>query len=115
MHTMQNAMRAYASGASTRSLKDQEAELFRQVNAGLFRARDTGNELALVRAVADNKRLWLTIVGLVCDPANALPDGVRASLASIGMAVQREMQRDTPDLTFLIDVNENVAAGLSPR
>ena len=30
-----------------------------------------------------------------------------------GMAVQREMQRDAPDFDFLIDVNEDIAAGLS--
>jgi len=29
------------------------------------------------------------------------------------LAVQREMDRETPDFDFLIAINENIAAGLS--
>ena len=47
------------------------------------------------------------------DPANALPQSLRASIVSVGLAVQREMNRDAPDFDFLISVNENIAAGLS--
>jgi len=32
---------------------------------------------------------------------------------SVGLAVQREMQRDAPDFDFLIGINEDIAAGLS--
>jgi flagellar biosynthesis regulator FlaF len=52
-------------------------------------------------------------MGLVSDPENALPDTLRASIISVGLAVQREMQRDSPNFDFLIAVNENIAAGLS--
>ena len=45
-------------------------------------------------------------------PANALPDQLRANLISLGRAVRREMDTTAPDLDFLIDVNEQVAAGL---
>jgi hypothetical protein len=34
-------------------------------------------------------------------------------MVSVGLAVQREMDRAAPDFDFLISVNENIAAGLS--
>ena len=49
------------------------------------------------------------------DPLNALPQNLRASIVSVGLAVQREMDRDAPDFDFLIAINENIAAGLSDR
>jgi flagellar biosynthesis regulator FlaF len=39
--------------------------------------------------------------------------GLRASLISVGLAVQREMDTDQPDAVFLASVNDNIAAGLS--
>jgi flagellar protein FlaF len=66
-----------------------------------------------VRALADNSRLWATVIDLMRDPENALPESLRASIVSVGIAVQREMQRDAPDFDFLIGVNEDIAAGLS--
>ena len=66
------------------------------------------------RAIADNRRLWLTVNDLMRDPLNALPQDLRASIVSVGLAAQREMDRDSPDFDFLISINENIAAGL-PR
>ena len=37
----------------------------------------------------------------------------RADIVSVGLAVEREMDRDSPDFDFLIAVNENIAAGLA--
>ena len=54
-----------------------------------------------------------TVDGLLRDPANALPIALRASIISVGMAIEREMDREQPDFAFLIEVNENIAAGLS--
>ena len=44
---------------------------------------------------------------------DALPPDLRASIVSVGIAVQREMTRDNPDLDFLISINDNIAAGLA--
>jgi flagellar protein FlaF len=66
-----------------------------------------------VQAIADNRRLWATVSDLMRDPANALPTELRASIVSVGIAVQREMTRDNPDLDFLISINDNIAAGLA--
>ncbi len=66
-----------------------------------------------MRALADNARLWHAVIDLLQDPANALPAPLRAAIVSVGLAVQREMRKETPDVGFLVAVNENIAAGLS--
>jgi flagellar biosynthesis regulator FlaF len=53
------------------------------------------------------------VIDLMRDPENGLPAELRASIVSVGIAVQREMQQDAPDFDFLIGVNEDIAAGLS--
>jgi flagellar biosynthesis regulator FlaF len=115
MQTMPRAARAYAVATTFRSQREQEADIFRRVNATLRAAYDGRGRIAQVRALADNDRLWITIVDLVCDPSNSLPADIRASLVSVGLAVQREMQQESPDLGFLVAINENVASGLAAR
>ena len=111
-NSMEHAVRAYAASSAHRSPRDQEAEVFRRATAALRGGRDA-NAVVQVRALADNTRLWTTVIDLMQDPVNALPPPLRASIVSLGLAVQREMQRDAPDFDFLIDVNEDIAAGLS--
>jgi flagellar protein FlaF len=109
---MTQGARAYEKAAAHRGLRDQEADVFRHATGALKAARNSG-QLPRVKAIADNRQLWLTVNGLMRDPLNALPAALRASIVSVGLAVQREMDRETPDFDFLIDVNENIAAGLS--
>ena len=108
------AMRAYATASSHRTLREQEADIFRQANAGLRQPHRVGSQ-AWVRALSDNKRLWTTVLDLVCDPENRLPPELRAGIVSVGLAVQREMTRDAPNFSFLIAINENISEGLSGR
>jgi flagellar biosynthesis regulator FlaF len=108
------AKRAYAASAAHRSPREQEADVFRRANAALRRAGADGG-LARVRALADNERLWTTVIGLVRDPANALPEQLRASVASLGIAVQREMRAPSPNFEFLVAINESIAVGLSGK
>jgi len=112
MQTMSRATQAYQASAAHRSLRAQEADIFRRAIGALRAARDA-DPITRVRALADNRRVWIVVVDLVRDPANMLPQDLRAAIASVGLAVQREMDRDKPDLDFLISVNENMAAGLS--
>ena len=109
---MMQAARAYAASSAHRSLRAQEAEVFRHANAALRHGRQTG-ALATVRALADNARLWTAVIDLMRDPQNALPETLRASIVSVGLAVQREMQNAAPDFAFLIGVNDDMAAGLA--
>jgi flagellar biosynthesis regulator FlaF len=112
MSAYMQASRAYQVSSDARSLRAQEADIFHRAN-GALRTALKGSEIDKVRAVADNRRLWLTVMGLATDPQNRLPASVRASLVSVGRSVQREMDTASPDLDFLIAVNENVSAGLS--
>lgn len=114
MQTMSQAARAYEAASGHRSQREQEADLFRQANGALRQARTAG-PIARGRAIADNRRLWLTVGDLMQDPANLLPIALRAAIVSVGLAVQREMDRPAPDFDFLISINEQLAAGLSEQ
>ena len=106
--------RAYAATHNLRGLREQEADVFLRANAALRQSRD-GGPLARVRALSDTNRLWRAIIDVVRDPDNALPDPLKASLISVGRAVQREVEREDPDLDFLLGVNADLAAGLGAR
>jgi flagellar biosynthesis regulator FlaF len=108
---MSHATRAYQAGAAHRSVREQEADVFRRA-IGALRAARAADAISQARALADNRRLWMMVVDLVRDPANRLPVELRAAIASVGLAVQREMDNERPDFDFLIAVNENIAAGL---
>lgn len=106
-------MRAYGATRAAMDPRVQEADVFRRVT-GTLRACTGGeaDDMRRVRAIADNRRLWLAVESALAHPANLLPDQLRASLLSLGRAVRREMDAPAPDLGFLIDVNEQIAAGL---
>ena len=112
MLTMNNAARAYAASAATRSHREQEADLFRRISTVLRRGRDQGGSVK-IKALADNQRLWSMVIDLLRDEDNALPPALRANMISVGLCLQREMQKPDPDFDFLVTVNDNVAAGLA--
>jgi flagellar protein FlaF len=111
---MSQAARAYETAATHRSQREQEADVFRRAIGVLKMARDSG-PIPRVRAIADNRRLWMTVADLMRDPLNTLPENLRATIVSVGLAVQREMDQDAPDFDFLIAINENIAAGLTSQ
>jgi flagellar biosynthesis regulator FlaF len=112
MPSLQLASRAYAAASVNKTARQQEAEMFQLMNARLQAARHDG-AIARVRALADNRRLWMAVADLVRDPGNYLPSETRAGLVSIGLAVQREMDNDEPSFDFLIAINKSIAEGLS--
>ena len=112
MQTLGQASRAYEAAATHRNQREQEADVFRRASGALKAARHA-TPIQRLQAIADNRRLWITVAGLMRDPLNALPEDLRASIVSVGMTVQREMEQESPDFDFLIGINENIAAGLS--
>lgn len=112
--TLAHAARAYGASRAALDPREQEADIFRRVTGGLRAVQDRDGP-ARMRAIADNRRLWLAIESTLADPSNQLPPQMRAGLISLGRAVQREMDSQDPDLGFLIEVNDQVAAGLRPR
>ena len=111
MPSMTDAMRAYGAAAQERSVREQEADVFHRVN-GALKAAQKADSITKAKSLADNRRLWLTVGDLMRDPDSHLPEPLRASIISVGLAVQREMALEAPDFAFLISVNENIAAGL---
>ncbi len=111
MPTINQAVNAYSAAVNHRSQRQQEADVFRRAIGALKAARE-GDAIKRVRALADNRRLWMAVTDLMRDPDNALPVELRASIMSVGLAVQREMDQESPDFGFLIAVNEDLAAGL---
>jgi len=112
MPNLNLASRAYAAATVNRTIREQEAEIFRLVIARLQAARREGIT-EQVRALADNRRLWTTVSDLLRDGDNSLPPETRAGLVSIGLTVQREMDADEPNFDFLITINKEIAEGLS--
>ena len=112
MSNVNLASRAYASAAVNRTVRQQEADIFQLMIARLQAARQAG-PIARIRALADNRRLWMAVADLLRDDDNSLPVETRAGLLSIGRTVQREMDADEPNFDFLITINKHVAEGLS--
>jgi len=112
MQQSTRSLSAYQNASRFRSQREQEADVFRRATGALKTARNAG-AITRIRALADNRRLWLTVNDLVRDPENSLPEGTKAGLVSIALSVHRELDQEAPDLDFLIAINENLAAGLS--
>ena len=112
MYNANLASRAYASAAVNKTTREQEADVFRAVIARLQAARPD-SPIARVRALADNRRLWMVVADLVRDPLNPLPPETRAGIISLSHTVRREMDADDPSFDFLITINWNMAEGLS--
>lgn len=112
MPDMKTAAQAYMASSSHRNPREQEADIFQCATGGL-RAAQSASPIMRIRAIADNRRMWMMVMDLVRDPRNVLPEDLRAAIISLSLSVQREMDRDEPDFDFLIDVNENMAAGLA--
>ena len=112
MPTMTHAARAYQTGATHRSQREQEADVFRHTNGALKSARDA-SPIQRVRALADNRRLWLAVADLMQSPENRMPLELRASIVSVGLTVQREMDQEQPNFGLLIEINQTFAEGLS--
>lgn len=108
------ARNAYEAASRSRSPREQEADVFRRATAALKAARDAG-AITRIRALADNRRLWMTVSDLMHDQGNALPEATKAGIISIGKSVHRELDQESPDFEFLISINETLAAGLAGK
>ena len=104
--------KAYQQVADRGNVRGQEADVFRRATAALRQGLERGT-MDRVRAIADNRRLWLAVSDLMTDPSNGLPDPTRAGLISLSLSVRREMDKTQPDFDFLISINETIVAGLA--
>ncbi len=112
MPRSKQGLKAYQAASGNRSQREQEADVFRRATAVLKAARDAG-VMTRIRALADNRRLWLTVADVVRDPGNALPEATKAGIMSVALSVHRELDQEAPDFEFLIAINETLTAGLA--
>jgi flagellar biosynthesis activator protein FlaF len=69
-----------------------------------------------VEALFYLRRLWMIFLDDLKDPNNELPDQLRAGIISIGIWMNKEIDRVrgglTDDLTPMIEINELIRDGL---
>lgn len=112
MSVSNHVMNAYSQATRLRSQREQDSDVFRRA---ADRLRKAEQPIDITRALVDNQTLWRTVIGLVNDASNPLPDVLRAQIASVGHTVLRVLEHPTPDIDFVISVNLAIAEGLIGR
>jgi flagellar biosynthesis regulator FlaF len=110
MSSTSRVLKAYGSASALRSQREQDAEIFRRVSAGL---RAVSDDLSTVRAIADARRLWQTVLAANLDPLNPLPAPLRAQIVAVANTALRTADDAKPNLHFLAEIADNFAAGLA--
>jgi flagellar protein FlaF len=111
------AQTAYAATAPVRTMRGTEYAAFQKVTARMKRA-STADAPMTERAAAlhENRRLWTVLATDLADPANALPDTLRARLmflAEFTLLNGGPALKDPNKIRALIDINSAVMRGLS--
>lgn len=117
------AAQAYArTSQTTASPREVEAQALLMAAKRLQDAQqDWGtNTAAVERAVLFNRKLWSIFLSAAIDEANPQTRDVREKIANLGIFVMGQtaafqVQPSAELLTPLIDINRNIAAGLSGR
>lgn len=93
-----------------------EQRLFAEITHALQDAWNEGRRgPALMPELHRNRELWSTLSNVCGAPGNALPDGLRASIISLGLWVDRftsDVVAGREPLEPLLEVNRAVMEGL---
>ena len=101
---------------STETPKQTEYRAFAIFTRALEEAEEKGL-VAVVKAVADNRQLWLTLQIDLASEENKLPLELKAQLLSIAIWVDKysvSAMKGEADLEPLISVNKQIMDGLKP-
>jgi flagellar biosynthesis regulator FlaF len=109
------ALRAYGAVQATRSLREQEAEVYATLSGRLRAALRSGSDMDRIRARADARRLFNALEVLVLHPSCQLPTGLRENIASVARVALADIEGEQTDLSFLAEICDNFAAGLRTR
>ncbi|MGB3864697.1 MAG: flagellar biosynthesis regulator FlaF [Xanthobacteraceae bacterium] len=120
---MSNAASAYArTSQTTASPREIEAQALLKAARQLqeVQANWSGPDRAMHDALLFNRRLWSIFMSAVESSDNEQTLEVRQNIANIGVFVLKQTvamqaEPDPAKLTSLIDINRNLAAGLSGR
>jgi flagellar protein FlaF len=119
---MSNAAQAYARAAqSTSSPREIEAQALMKAARKLQDAANLGASLETIdEALVFNRKLWSIFVNEAMRDDNPQPVETRQGLANLGIFVLSQsaalqVMPEPAKIQSLIDINRNVAAGLSGR
>ena len=118
MNALEQARMAYSSPAAPlRTARETEFEAIVAITRALKQASANSktNFKALVAALHRNRQLWTILAGDVADPANELPQELRARifyLAEFTIHHTSEVLAGRADAEPLIDVNTAIMLGL---
>jgi flagellar protein FlaF len=102
---------------SRQVMRARERSAMDRVIAMLRAARDKGeNSREAIEAIFYLRRLWAIFLDDLRSPENELPEQLRAGIVSIGIWMNKEIDRfragQTKDLTPIIEINEIIRDGL---
>jgi flagellar protein FlaF len=102
---------------SRQTMRARERQAMDRVIAMLRAAQEKGpGSRERVDALYYLRRLWMIFLNDLRDPNNELPDQLRAGIISIGIWMNKEIDRVrgglTNDLTPMIEINELIRDGL---
>ena len=103
--------------STTESARATEHRLMSQITGDMMSARDAGlNGSALMPVLHRNREVWGAFASACGTPGNLLPDGLRASIISIGLWVDRftsDVVSGRDSIDELIAVNRAIIEGLT--
>jgi flagellar protein FlaF len=114
------SLRAYQQAAArSESPRETEYRIFGQVTRALIDASMAPDDLVKrIDALDWNRRLWSTLAADCAQPANELPQEVRAQIISLSLWVGRHTRAVVAreeDFAPLIDLNRTMMQGLSSK
>lgn len=113
---------AYKSAQrETESVRETEARALLSCANRLAKAQDPANGMeCYIDAIGHNQQLWTIFQVTLCDPQNPLPRDLKITLLNLSRFVDKVSLRARAEynpglLTSLIDINRQIAAGLSVK
>lgn len=121
----QTALKTYESvNKSTMSGREVEADVLTKAALKLKNCQehwtDSGLDSRLDAALKYNQRIWTIFQAELEKPENPLPDALKVDLLRLSVFIDRRtmeaMAYPAPEkLSILININQNIAAGLRSR
>ena len=103
---------------NTESPRQTEYRAFAIFTRAMEEADGEDDTMARIRAVANNRRLWLTLQMDLLSEENALPDDLKGRLLSIALWVGRyslKAMKGEASVAPLITVNKQIMEGMKPQ
>lgn len=103
---------------NTETPRQTEYRAFAIFTRAMEEADREDDTMARIRAVANNRRLWLTLQMDLLSEENGLPDDLRGRLLSIAIWVGRyslKAMKGEASVAPLITVNKQIMDGMKPQ